>query len=82
MFDPATGLPYTGPMRHVWELAEGTLAAMLALGGHLWADVYPFLTGTATLCGFILAVHGVWRLLRGQPTHTHPPEIHDVNQHD
>jgi hypothetical protein len=54
---------------HVWE---GCVIALTAWLTYLWADAYPFVTGTTALCGLVLAGHGVyrlaWRIWHGYPT--------------
>ena len=45
---------------HLWE---GCALMLVAVMTHAWATAYPFVTGTTALFGFLLASHGVYRLV-------------------
>lgn len=64
-------------MEHFREAAEGVAALSFTWIMTLWTDVHPLITAVATICGFILAVHGVWNLVRGRPVmHVEPHDDH------
>lgn len=49
---------------HIIGTGEGLGAVLLAVFSHLWVVVFPLMTSATAILGFVLAVHGVWNLLR------------------